>query len=65
MDNTSFHKCSDTLEVRGCTLDRLPPYSPDLNPIEHKWAEVKSIRRKERCSIDELSYQHVDYANLF
>ncbi|WP_223824122.1 transposase [Candidatus Enterovibrio escicola] len=46
MANTSFHKCSDTLEVRGCTLDRLPPYSPDLNPIEHKWAEVKSIRRK-------------------
>ncbi|WP_422824420.1 transposase, partial [Xenorhabdus bharatensis] len=37
----------------------LPPYSPDLNPIEPKWAEVKAIRRRERCSIDELFMEHV------
>ncbi|PID36836.1 MAG: IS630 family transposase, partial [Rhodobacterales bacterium] len=24
----------------------LPPYSPDLNPIEHKWAPAKARRRK-------------------
>ncbi|WP_415076823.1 transposase [Legionella sp.] len=24
----------------------LPPYSPDLNPIEHKWAQARAIRRK-------------------
>jgi transposase len=27
----------------------LPPYSPELNPIEKKWAQAKSIRRKNRC----------------
>ncbi|WP_408646867.1 transposase [Xenorhabdus lircayensis] len=38
----------------GCQLEWLPSYSPDLNPIEHKWAEAKAIRRRERGSIDEL-----------
>ncbi|GAO97807.1 hypothetical protein Cva_01388 [Caedimonas varicaedens] len=32
----------------------LPPYSPDFNPIEHKWAQAKAIRRKKRCSIEQL-----------
>lgn len=62
MDNASFHKRSDTQEAikqSGCVLEWMPPYSPDLNPIEHKWAEVKSIRRKERCSIDELFTKYV------
>ena len=57
MDNASFHKSTLIKEVihqAGHTLEYLPPYSPDLNPIEHKWAQVKSIRRKHRCSIDEL-----------
>ena len=68
MDNASFHKRSDTRELinqSGCTLEGLPPYSPDLNPIEHKWAEVKSVRRKACCSIDELFTCHVEYAKLF
>ncbi|PCS24237.1 transposase [Candidatus Enterovibrio escicola] len=41
----------EAIEARGCTLEWLPPYSLDLNPIEHKWADVKSIRRKECCFI--------------
>ena len=68
MDNASFHKRSDTIkliEKTGCIIEWLPPYSPDLNPIEHKWAEVKSIRRKERCSVDELFTKHTNYAKLF
>ncbi|WP_323872419.1 IS630 family transposase, partial [Xenorhabdus doucetiae] len=39
MDNASFHKRCDTLKAiteHGCQLEWLPPYSPDLNPIEHK-----------------------------
>ncbi|WP_417910901.1 hypothetical protein [Candidatus Electronema sp. PJ] len=23
----------------------MPPYSPDLNPIEHKWAQAKALRK--------------------
>jgi transposase len=57
MDNATFHKRLDMKEIiqsNNHTLLSLPPYSPDLNPIEHKWSEAKSIRRKERCSVDEL-----------
>ena len=40
MNNASFHKREDMLDAideHGCTLEFLPPYSPDLNPIEKKW----------------------------
>lgn len=41
MDNATFHKRSDTMamiEQAGHALEYLPSYSPDLNPIEPKWA---------------------------
>ena len=60
MDNASFHKRQDTqiaIQQAGHILEYLPPYSPDLNPIEHKWAQAKAIRRKLHCPIDEL-FQH-------
>ena len=63
MDNTSFHKrkdIQDTIEQAGHIVEYLPPYSPDLNPIEKKWAHIKSIRRKKRCSVDELFNHHVE-----
>ena len=50
MDNARFHKREDILEAistKGFLLEFLPAYSPDLNPIEHKWAEVKAARRRE------------------
>ena len=49
MDNATFHKRQDTkdaIERDGHTLEFLPPYSPDLNPIEPKWAQAKARRRK-------------------
>ena len=68
MDNAAFHKRPDirnAIEGRGGILEYLPPYSPDLNPIEHKWAQVKSIRRKYRCEdIDGLFLKHIGYATL-
>jgi transposase len=57
MDNASFHKRSDISSAilnAGHILDFLPAYSPDLNPIEKKWAHAKSIRRKLSCSISKL-----------
>ena len=57
MDNATFHKRLDTQEAlvhAGHTLEYLPPYSPDLNPIEHKWAQAKSIRRKSGASVEEI-----------
>ena len=46
MDNATFHKRQDTqemIEKEGFILEYLPPYSPDLNPIEQKWAQAKAI----------------------
>ncbi len=49
MDNASFHKSDEIKElakVHGCELIFLPPYSPDLNPIEKVWANFKRNLRK-------------------
>ena len=50
LDNASFHKSPKTkelLESVGCKLLFLAPYSPDLNPIEKFWANMKRwIRRR-------------------
>ena len=57
LDNATFHKGAEmkkALKDNGHTLVYLPVYSPDLNPIEHKWAQAKARRRKNRCSIDSL-----------
>ena len=62
MDNATFHKGKDmqeALEKAGHTLLYLPPYSPDLNPIEHKWAQAKSIRRKNQCYINDIFNQKI------
>lgn len=67
MDNATFHKRTDMKEIiqkNNHILLFLPPYSPDLNPIEHKWSEAKSIRRKVRYSVDELFIDHMTYINL-
>lgn len=57
MDNATFHKRKDTQELiakSGNILEYLPPYSPQLNPIEQKWAQAKATIRKLKCSIDVL-----------
>lgn len=62
MDNAAFHKGKDMQKIiqdAGHTLLYLPPYSPDLNPIEKKWAQVKQSRRETNCSIDELFQTHL------
>ena len=68
MDNASFHKRSDMIEAiqdKGIILEFLPPYSPDLNPIEHKWAQAKSIRRKYRCDVNEIFSKHSEHVYLY
>ena len=46
------------LEGAGHTLLYLPPYSPDLNPIEKKCAQAKAIRRRVGGSIEKLFINH-------
>jgi transposase len=48
MDNLSSHKRAgvrEAIEATGATLVYLPPYSPDLNPIEQAFAKLKSLLR--------------------
>jgi transposase len=48
MDNLGAHKVRGVREAiagRGATLLYLPPYSPDLSPIEPCWAKIKTLLR--------------------
>lgn len=52
MDNLSAHKSErvrELIESRDCELLYLPPYSPDLNPIEEAFSKVKGILRKAQA----------------
>jgi transposase len=48
MDNLSAHKAPavrQSIEKTGAEVLYLPPYSPDLNPIEKAWAKLKQLLR--------------------
>jgi transposase len=50
MDNLGSHKIPgvrEAIEEAGATLIYLPPYSPDLNPIEMVFSKIKAILRKK------------------
>lgn len=52
MDNLSSHKRARTrelIESAGAELVFLPPYSPDLNPIEMVFSKVKQLLRSLAC----------------
>lgn len=59
MDNMRSHHAKAVqavLAASGVKVLFLPPYSPDLNPIERLWSKMKAIFRHEKIrSADELS----------
>ena len=62
MDNASIHKrkeIREAIEKAGCYLVYQPPYSPDLNPIEHfgSWLKKKISSLKQKFnSLDDAIY---------
>lgn len=49
MDNASFHRKKRLIDIAinfGCKIIFLPPYSPELNPIENFWSRLKRCLRK-------------------
>lgn len=57
LDNATFHTSKRTQELvqqAGCELLFLAPYSPDLNPIEKLWANLKRRWRALGGSLDAL-----------
>jgi transposase len=52
MDNLPAHKVAgikELIEAKGAKLIYLPPYSPDLNPIEKCWSKIKTYLRKAKA----------------
>lgn len=57
MDNLRCHKVEGVeqmVEEAGATVEYLPPYSPDLNPIEQMWSKIKAFLRKVKARSQEL-----------
>lgn len=58
MDNLPAHKPDAVralIEARGASLRYLPPYSPDLNPIEMAYSKFKALLKKAAArTVDEL-----------
>jgi hypothetical protein len=55
VDNASFHqsqKIKDFIAKADCQFIYLPPYSPDLNPIEHYWHKIKNAIRKQMRNVE-------------
>lgn len=62
MDNLSSHKVhgvQEAIEMSGASLRYLPPYSPDLNPIETVFAKLKALVRKAACRTRDTLWQEI------
>jgi transposase len=60
MDNLSSHKRARTqerIQEAGAQAVFLPPYSPDLNPIEMIFAKIKQLLRSLQCRTRETLWQ--------
>lgn len=65
MDNLSSHKVAgvrERLQQRGADVLYLPPYSPDLNPIEKAWAKLKQMLRATKARSSEILDQAITNA---
>lgn len=60
MDNLAAHKVAsveEAIAAAGASLLYLPPYSPDLNPIEQFFAKLKALLRKAAARTKEALWQ--------
>jgi transposase len=65
MDNLSAHKgrrVKEIIEGRCCELLYLPPYSPDLNPIEQAFSKVKGLLRRAEARTRESLIEAMGWA---
>ena len=65
MDNLPAHKVAGArklIEAANATLIYLPPYSPDLNPIEMAFAKLKALLRKAAARTRDALWDSIDAA---
>ena len=69
MDNLPAHRpaaVAQAIKAAGATLLYLPPYSPDFNPIENAFAQLKAFLRKTAArSVDDLWDAVADTLTIF
>ena len=69
LDNVGFHKslrAAEYVRQHGAWLLFLPPYSPDLNPIEMAYSKLKALLRKRAArSFDAIGNALKDICDLF
>ena len=41
LDGAGWHRANDLAVPENMRLEALPPYSPQLNPVEHIWDEIR------------------------
>ena len=62
LDNLSAHKDNESLQLIesvGAEVRFLPPYSPDLNPIEKMWSKVKEFLRSAKARTQEALFKAI------
>ncbi len=65
LDNLSAHKDQESeklVEQAGAQLRFLPPYSPDLNPIEKRWSKIKTFLRAAKARTEDELHQAIGLA---
>jgi len=66
LDNLAAHRVADVrqaVEAAGARLMFLPPYSPELNPIEESWSKVKEdLRKQEPRTTEQIDTSLVEAA---
>jgi hypothetical protein len=65
MDGAGWHKSKKLIVPANIIIVHLPPYSPELNPVERLWLHIKSntIRNKIYDSLDDLENVICDFIN--
>lgn len=65
LDNLGAHKndaVAEHIRLAGAEVEYLPPYSPDLNPIEKMWSKIKTFLRAAKARTSEALNEAITHA---
>jgi transposase len=65
LDNAAAHKCAEAIErieQTGAKVLFLPPYCPELNPIEYGWSKIKNFLKKKAARTKDQLYDALSEA---